>query len=281
LREQGFSSPLKQYELSKDSSSEDSVALKAKHKLTGAKTFLKVIYKDMDLDDLSILPEVALHERLQGHQNVAKYIESFEKGNFIYIAFAYIARGDLQSYMINHRVMFLTEHELKDGARQIGQALSDIHNAGCLHNDVHPRHILLKRHQTKPQIASSSSTPQNKEESISVKLGGFSHCTPVPDETDMFNSELIDPENQDAKALYKAPEVISRGLLSKESDVWALGISLFWLTCGHLPFATLRETAESPVPWHFYERSHHHVSTNFKNLINQMLAKDKDQRPSI
>ena len=98
---------------------------------------------------------------------------------------------------------------------------------------------------------------------------------------DLFSSELIDPENQDAKALYKAPEVISRGLLSKQSDVWALGVSLFWLTCGHLPFATLRETAESPVPWHFYERSHHPVSANFKNLINQMLAKDKDQRPSI
>ncbi len=68
---------------------------KAKHKLTGAKIIIKVIYKDMELDDLSMLPEVALHERLQGHRDVAKYIESFEQGNFIYIAFAYAARGDV------------------------------------------------------------------------------------------------------------------------------------------------------------------------------------------
>ncbi len=90
----------------------------------------------------------------------------------------------------------------------------------------------------------------------------------------------MDPENQNATQLYKAPEVIRSGSLSKASDVWALGISFFWLTCGRLPFATLSETAETPVPWHLYERSQR-VSPSFKNLINSMLAKSKDDRPSI
>ena len=90
----------------------------------------------------------------------------------------------------------------------------------------------------------------------------------------------MDPENQNVTQLYKAPEVIRNGSLSKASDVWALGVSLFWLSCGRLPFVTLSETAEAPVPWEFYERSQS-VSPSFKNLINKMLAKSRDERPSI
>lgn len=41
---------------------------------------------------------------------------------------------------------------------------------------------------------------------------------------------------------YLAPEIIQGNRLSKESDIWSLGISLYELTTGQLPYRNFQKT---------------------------------------
>ena len=45
-------------------------------------------------------------------------------------------KGDLASYMRNHKVKYLNENELLDHARSITKSLKAVHNRGFLHNDL-------------------------------------------------------------------------------------------------------------------------------------------------
>lgn len=67
-----------------------------------------------------------------------------------------------------------------------------------------------------------------------------------------------------------APEVIlpasSEGGLSEASDVWQLGISLFALGCGQMPFQTEEEVCYARnLPWHLY--SGIPISDAYKSFI--------------
>eukprot|EP01130_Rhizamoeba_saxonica_P007203 TRINITY_DN2906_c0_g1_i1.p1 TRINITY_DN2906_c0_g1~~TRINITY_DN2906_c0_g1_i1.p1 ORF type:complete len:687 (+),score=106.70 TRINITY_DN2906_c0_g1_i1:47-2107(+) len=78
--------------------------------------------------------------------------------------------------------------------------LDYIHEVGIVHASLRPQNILLSKNGT-------------------VKLGGLNHLTEL-DEQRVNNTEM----------LYNAPEVAYTGNFSKESDIWALGICLMYLT---------------------------------------------------
>ncbi len=57
------------------------------------------------------------------------------------------------------------------------------------------------------------------------------------------------------EALYQAPEVIATlgANRTQASDVWQLGVLLFALGCGKLPFSTVNEIVDHhDLPWSNY-----------------------------
>ena len=66
-----------------------------------------------------------------------------------------------------------------------------------------------------------------------------------------------------------APEVLNGEMLTYKSDVWSLGVTIFVLVCGNLPFINanmiLNQDLEFP--------SKRTLSKGFKNLMTAMLTK--------
>ncbi|HSC80884.1 MAG TPA: AAA family ATPase, partial [Chitinolyticbacter sp.] len=134
-------------------------------------------------------------------------------------------------------------------------ALDRNHRNGLLHRDIRPSNLML-------------------DEDGLIRLTGFASAI-LPSGC----SEDI-PALPDGSLAYHAPEQAA----SVQSDLYALGVSLFELLTGHLPF-----NASDPVQW-----QHQHVAVAaptlgkyrpglpaaLDDLLARLLAKDPLQRPA-
>ena len=138
---------------------------------------------------------------------------------------------------------------------QVASALEHASQFGIVHGDVKPANLLLTSEQdVKLSDFGLSSLPSNE------KPGGVSG-TPA----------------------YLAPEVLD-GSVSIQSEMYALGVTLFELVFGRLPFAlhgdTVRErlsthltaTIDFPTEWP------NHIPREFATIISKLLAKTPEAR---
>ena len=83
---------------------------------------------------------------------------------------------------------------------------------------------------------------------------------------------------------YVAPEVLS-GKYGKECDIWSLGVVLYTMLSGTLPFSgdTNAEIFKNikMVNYNFNGKSWSHISPEAKNLIKRMLQKEPLERISL
>ena len=76
------------------------------------------------------------------HPNIIKVIESFEANNTVYYVMEYIGGGSLDDYIIKNNA--LQEDEAIKIVKQIGSALSFMHDNKMLHLDLKPSNIMRK-----------------------------------------------------------------------------------------------------------------------------------------
>jgi len=144
--------------------------------------------------------------------------------------------------------------------RQVAEALAALHGAGWLHGQVRPEHVIV--------------SPQG-------------HGTLI----DLAQARRLESEECDAQAwppsalAYAAPEsFLARGRLAAASDIYSLGILLFELLTGQLPFvaAGRRQWVES----HLRQRPldvrdlRPTISRDIAHLLRKMLAKEPLRRPT-
>ncbi|WP_297073256.1 serine/threonine-protein kinase [Thermococcus sp.] len=140
-------------------------------------------------------------------------------------------------------------------AFDVTEGLKYAHSKGIIHRDLKPSNILLK-----------GRTPKISDWGLAKLLTETS-----------TNSSAFTP-------YYAAPEQISKarfGPTDERTDVWQLGVLLYWLTTGRLPFegedfieVVEKITMEEPVP----PSEIHPESKPLEPVIMRCLAKRKEER---
>jgi tRNA A-37 threonylcarbamoyl transferase component Bud32/uncharacterized RDD family membrane protein YckC len=138
---------------------------------------------------------------------------------------------------------------------QVASALEHAHQFGIVHGDVKPANLLLTSEQDiKLSDFGLSSLPSNEKPGV---VSG----TPA----------------------YLAPEVLD-GTVSTQSDMYALGVTLFELVFGRLPFALHGETVRERLSTHltatidFPAEWPNHIPREFATIISKLLAKTPEER---
>jgi serine/threonine-protein kinase len=185
----------------------------------------------------------------------------------LYIAMEYVHGKDL--HQILSREWPLPEGRVIRVMSQVLSALADAHSAGVIHRDLKPENIMVE---------------QRRGEADFVKV------------LDFGIAKIVDGSADDGPALtragfvcgtpeYMSPEQARGAQLDHRSDLYAVGVILYQLCTGMLPFdsdsavgfATKHLTEIPPPP--SKRRPDAKVSPAMERLIMRALAKNPDDRP--
>ncbi|KAK9463819.1 uncharacterized protein V1516DRAFT_668794 [Lipomyces oligophaga] len=219
----------------------------ATHKLTGA----KVVLKSADKSDLNLAREIH-HYRQLLHPHIARLYEVVITETLVWLVLEYCPGDELYEYLLRHGALPV-EHVQRIFSQLCG-AVAYIHGKNIVHRDLKLENILLDKHN-------------------GVKLCDFGftrECEPK-----RFLQTFC------GTMCYAAPEMVRGERYQGQAiDVWSLGIILYALLCGELPFdeedeiqTRLRISTSDPE----YPDT---LPTEALDLLQSMLSKRASNRPS-
>jgi len=189
---------------------------------TGAELACKIIDKSTVSDRFQGMmdqfkTEIQALKQLRRHPNIIRLYDVYISDEKLWIVMELMEGGELFDYVVQRGT--LTEEEASACVRMVTSALVYMHSKNIIHRDLKPENLLLKY---KPN-------PTRNLESLEVKIidFGLSKCL-AP--ADVAASSFLGTRG------YLAPEMLQRNNYSKQVDTWALGVIVFVLLCGCLPF---------------------------------------------
>lgn len=204
------------------------------NKETGQEVAIKTIKKskiESEADLVRIRREIQIMSSVQ-HPNIIHIYEVFENREKMVLVMEYAAGGELYDFLSERKV--LGEEEARRLFRQIATAVYYCHKHKICHRDLKLENILL-------------------DENGSAKIADFG-LSNVFDETRLLGTFCGSP-------LYASPEIVQgTPYHGPEVDCWSLGVLLYTLVYGAMPFD----------------------GSNFKRLVKQISQGDyfEPKKPS-
>ncbi|XP_017797210.1 PREDICTED: maternal embryonic leucine zipper kinase-like [Habropoda laboriosa] len=227
----------------------------ATHIATGEKVAIKIMDKTALGDDL---PRVKLEvEALKTllHQHICRLYQVIETESHYFMVIEYCSGGELFDHIVEKNR--LSETESRKFFRQIVSAVAYLHSLGYAHRDLKPENVLLDREEN-------------------LKLIDFGLCAKPKNG---IESHL---QTSCGSPTYAAPELIlGRKYLGSEVDIWSMGVLLYALLCGFLPFDdnSIESLYRKILSGKYDEPSW--LSASSRRLIRAMLQIDPKKRITI
>ena len=232
-----------------------SVVHECVNKKTREHLAVKIIDKNtVKPDEKALLRTEIAVLKLMHHPHIIRMDGLYETKDKVYIVMEMLKGGELFERIVG-RPRF-SECDTAKLLRPLLESVAYMHDLGIVHRDIKPENILCG---------------ENLE---SVKIADFGL------------SKMIMPNEKMVQACgtlsYVAPEVLTNQGYGKEADMWSVGVIMFLLLCGKLPFdggdasEIIKKTIQgdlkvSPAIWN-------KLSDEAKSLLTSLLNKSCKRR---
>ena len=195
-----------------------SVVYRAHDKKLDRYVTLKVLKEDYlsDGDLIARFPEEARAAGILNHQNIIGIFDFGQDGDIYYIVLEYVDGASLKD-LINKKAPFDNDTNLAV-AIQIADGLSVAHNSNIVHRDIKPQNILV----TNTNI---------------VKIADFGIARAAKSAT------LTAGAGSMGSVHYFSPEQARGGYIDHKTDIYSLGVCMYEMATGKLPFIGDNEVA--------------------------------------
>ncbi len=222
---------------------------------------LKVLREQPELSTPDLLLKEARAVSALNHPNICTVHEVREEAGQVFIVMEYVdGRPVHEQIPING----LPADSLLRYAIQIADGLAHAHDRGVLHRDIKSANVMITR-EGRAKI---------------VDFGLASRFDQVPhDEVTRSNSPVPGDSSLAGTLAYIAPEVLQGAQPSVATDLWSVGVLLYEMASGHLPFsgrtmfemtAAILHAPPSPLPTH--------VPPSLRTIIARCLTREPAQR---
>ncbi|XP_041652377.1 serine/threonine-protein kinase SIK3 homolog isoform X2 [Cheilinus undulatus] len=223
----------------------------ATHIITKAKVAIKIVDKtQLDDENLKkIFREVQIMKLLK-HPHIIRLFQVMETERMIYLVTEYASGGEIFDHLVAHGRM--AEKDARKKFKQIVAAVHFCHCRNIVHRDLKAENLLL-------------------DHNLNIKIADFGF-------SNLFSrGQLL--KTWCGSPPYAAPELFEgKEYDGPKVDIWSLGVVLYVLVCGALPFdgSTLQNLRARVLSGKF--RIPFFMSTDCEYLIRHMLVLDPSRR---
>lgn len=190
------------------------------------------------------------------HPNVVDTLDIFETDREFHIVMEYMKGGMLSS--VSNEKLLYSENEIRTIMRHVLQGVAYLHSQGVVHRDLKPENILLTEYC-----------------GTEVKVADFGLSKFYDNSSEILMGTLIGtPE-------FVAPELVQNEKYGVEVDLWAIGIIMYNLVTGTLPFhedEVLQIYKDGDFQIFFSAKVWGEISHDAERLVRQLLCPDASKR---
>ncbi|HVE81577.1 MAG TPA: protein kinase, partial [Myxococcales bacterium] len=230
---------------------------------------LKVLRQSLQSDERTVARfqrEAKAASRLNHPNSISMLDFGQAEDGSLYIAMEFVAGKDLHDIL--GREWPMPEGRVVRIVAQVLSALADAHLAGVIHRDLKPENIMLEQRRGEPDFVKVldfgiAKIQDTSEDGPALTRAGFVCGTPE----------------------YMSPEQARGAALDARSDLYAVGVILYQMTSGLLPFDAdsavgfaTKHLMEAPPPPSVRQPAAR-ISPALEALILKALSKDPAARP--
>lgn len=213
--------------------------------------------RDQFLEDKELLEQFRREAKSAArlvHPYIINIYDVVSEGSSQYIVMEYVDGVTLKEYMQEHKLPLNAVLEI---AVRLADALQHAHSHNIIHCDIKPQNVLL-------------------DKNMNPKIADFGIAKMVTNQTMVYSKSVM------GSVHYISPEQASGGKITACSDVYSLGVVLFEMLTGQVPYvgptavAVAMMHVEKPVPQlaDYMEN----VPEGMQEIINKALAKHCAER---
>lgn len=188
------------------------------------------------------------------HPYIINVYDVVSEGDIQYIIMEYVDGVTLKEYLKEHKLPLNAVLEI---AVRLADALQHAHSRNIIHCDIKPQNILIDKY-------------------LNPKITDFGIAKMISNQTTVYTAAVM------GSVHYISPEQAVGGKITASSDVYSLGVVLFEMLTGQVPFtgntavSVAMMHAEKPVPSlsDFMDE----VPEGLQHIIDRALAKKTEDR---
>ena len=224
-------------------------------KYTNDKVAIKIINKLSFMknpDDILLIKKEIEVLKILKHRNILTLYEIYESKNYIFIITEYLSQ-ELITILLNKKR--LSESDAQMLFIQLVDAFQYMHKLQICHRDFRLEHIMLDNNNIPKIIDFGFSSFYKKGEQLEEPIGSLS---------------------------YTCPEIIQQKKYEPElADVWSLGVTLYVMVCGYLPFSEEDDKKNNDLIISGKVEYPSEIGNICKDLLKKMLEVDPKKRINL
>uniref|UniRef100_A0A8D3BL13 Ribosomal protein S6 kinase n=1 Tax=Scophthalmus maximus TaxID=52904 RepID=A0A8D3BL13_SCOMX len=238
-----------------------SVCRKCRHKQSGHEYAVKIVSRRTEANTQR---EIAALRQCEAHPNIVKLPDVFTDQYHTYLVMELLRGGELLE-RIKRKKLF-GEAEASQLLQSLFSAVSFMHEAGVVHRDLKPENVLF--------------ADEGEDSVLKVIDFGFARLCPAgsaPLQTPCFTLQ------------YAAPELFESAGYDKSCDLWSLGVILYTMLSGQVPFQSEQRGMTSSYAADIMQKikegdfsldgeAWKGVSEDAKELVKGLLTVDPENR---